>query len=318
MRSLPVLAPLLAISVSAGGRAAEEPPNAGDENAPPADDIATLRAEMAAQASALEKLQAGLEEEKRAREQPAVRVRATCRRTGSSIIRRRRTISTFDEPAAEPGSFHASARARPGRRRHRDAGERAEIDANTTNGPQVRPVEARRLLALARDGCTRWFVCRSHGRPDADSFGAELSEGDSVRPFLERSTVMRALFPGQFDLGARLQGRYRFIHGAFAVMNGSPLGDRVFPALAPSKAKDFVGRLGLRAEIIPGIRLEMGVSAETGAGFHKGTPTTKDQVVWRDDNGDGLVQATEIRVIPGVSATPSELLIDLRSARMVG
>src|SRR5262249_28002384 len=49
-----------------------------------------------------------------------------------------------------------------------------------------------------------------------------------------------------------------------------------------------------------------GVSAETGMGFHEGTPTTKDQVVWRDDNGDGIVQATEVGVVPASSATPSE------------
>lgn len=32
-------------------------------------------------------------------------------------------------------------------------------------------------------------------------FGFEVPELDHVRPFLERSTVMRALFPGEFDSG---------------------------------------------------------------------------------------------------------------------
>ncbi|MEO7033227.1 MAG: hypothetical protein ABI548_05180, partial [Polyangiaceae bacterium] len=36
------------------------------------------------------------------------------------------------------------------------------------------------------------------------------------------------------------------------------------------------------------------------------TPTTKDQLVWRDDNGDGIVQATEVQVIAGSSASPSQ------------
>jgi hypothetical protein len=63
--------------------------------------------------------------------------------------------------------------------------------------------------------------------------------------------------------------------------------------------------LGIRTDIISGVHLEVGVSAEAGMGLHEGTPTTKEQVTWRDDNGDGLVQATEIRVIPGSSATPS-------------
>ena len=37
-------------------------------------------------------------------------------------------------------------------------------------------------------------------------FGFEVQELDYVRPFLERATVLRALFPGEFDLGARLRG----------------------------------------------------------------------------------------------------------------
>jgi hypothetical protein len=89
-------------------------------------------------------------------------------------------------------------------------------------------------------------------------------------------------------------------------MNGNPIGDRTFPALAPVNSKEIVGHLGTHSELAPGAVLEMGVSADSGTGFHEGTPTTKDQLVWRDDNGDGIVQATEIQVISGSSATPSQ------------
>ncbi len=52
--------------------------------------------------------------------------------------------------------------------------------------------------------------------------------------------------------------------------------------------------------------LAAGVSADTGSGFHEGSGTSKDRLVWRDDNGDGIVQSTEVQVIAGSSATPSE------------
>ncbi len=181
-----------------------------------------------------------------------------------------------------------------------------EIDANTTNGPQVRPIDAEVSL--------KWPAERDPRLPDLlltaglmkIPFGFEVPELDNVRPFLERSTVMRALFPGEFDLGARARIRYRGFELAVAVMNGNPIGDRVFPALAPLAAKEIVGRLGTGAELVRGVRFDAGVSADTGSGFHEGTPTTKDQVVWRDENGDGIVQATEIQVIPGSSATASQ------------
>jgi len=181
-----------------------------------------------------------------------------------------------------------------------------EIDMNTTNGPQVRPIDAElsvRWPEITESGAG--YVMATLGLMKIP-FGFEVPELDYVRPFLERSTSMRALYPGEFDLGARLQAGYRFIEGAIAVMNGNPIGSKVFPALAPTQSKDLIGRLGMRTDLGAAIRWEAGVSAETGMGFHEGTPTTKDEVVWRDENGDGIVQATEIQIIPGSSATPSQ------------
>jgi hypothetical protein len=137
-------------------------------------------------------------------------------------------------------------------------------------------------------------------------FGFEVPERDQVRPFLERSTVMRALFPGEFDLGVRFAVAYRSLEWTIAVMNGNPIGDKAFPALAPARTKEIVGRLGAHARLTGRVRVELGISGDTGMGFHEGTPTTKDQLVWRDENGDGIVQPTEIQVIAGSAATPSQ------------
>jgi hypothetical protein len=186
-----------------------------------------------------------------------------------------------------------------------------EIDANTVNGPQVRPIDAEVRIAwpYARAKPTEasrmpWFE-GSLGLMKIP-FGFEVPELDNLRPFLERASVMRALFPGEFDLGVRLRGRYRWLEYALAFMNGHPIGESTFPAVDPIKAKDMVGRVGVDTEIADGVRLMIGVSGDAGTGFHQGTPPTKDQLVWRDVNEDGIVQPTEIQVIPGQSAIASQ------------
>src|SRR5215468_1435999 len=70
-----------------------------------------------------------------------------------------------------------------------------EVDANTTNGPQLRPIDAEVRIGWPgpRPGESRapWF--------DATlglmkiPFGFEVPELDNVRPFLERANVVRAL-----------------------------------------------------------------------------------------------------------------------------
>jgi hypothetical protein len=181
-----------------------------------------------------------------------------------------------------------------------------EIDANTTNGPQVRPIDAEVSL--------RWPPKADPAIPDLvltagllrTPFGYEVQELDWVRPFLERAIVAQALFPGEFDLGVRLKARYRFADASIAAMNGSPIGAREFPDLDPVHQKDVVGRVGITADVVTNVvRLEAGVSGDAGTGFHRGTPTTKNTVVWQDANGDGVVQPTEITAIPGSAATPS-------------
>src|SRR5579872_874535 len=74
-----------------------------------------------------------------------------------------------------------------------------EIDANTVNGPQVRPIDAEVRIG--------WPGPKPQpGRPWFDGtlglmkipFRSEVQELDNVRPFLERGSVLRALFPGEF------------------------------------------------------------------------------------------------------------------------
>ena len=182
-----------------------------------------------------------------------------------------------------------------------------EVDANTVNGPQLRPVDAEASLrwpsSSRADGLQLMVTAGLFKTP----FGYEVLEADNKRPFLERSTVIRALVPGEYDLGLRVRGQWRAFNYALGLMNGDPIGERAFPGRDPNKSKDVVLRAGIDVSLLRGVRLAAGASGISGTGFHTGTPTTKDVLVWRDANEDGIVQPTEIQAIPGGAATPSQL-----------
>lgn len=180
-----------------------------------------------------------------------------------------------------------------------------ELDGNTVNGPVAR------ILDVEASAC--WPRCGGGQPPLVMAtlglmripFGFEVQQKDYVRLFLERSNVMRALFPGEFDLGARLQGGWRWLRWQVAAMNGHPSGDTQFALQSPTQSKDFLGRVGADAEPHRRLRIVGGFSALWGTGFHSGTPDTKDQLVWRDLNGDGQVDTTELVGVDGQPALPS-------------
>jgi hypothetical protein len=131
-------------------------------------------------------------------------------------------------------------------------------------------------------------------------------QGNETRFFGERSLMADAFLPGRFDVGASLSGSYRFWSWIAAVQNGEPIGERSFPGRDPNGAKDFSSRIGVDFEIVEGLALGGGVSGLTGTGFSPGRTATKDTFVWRDLNEDGLVSASELQVVKGSAARPSE------------
>lgn len=298
---------LLAAVLSSQARA-EDAPAALPSSLPPAsaEDVAALRAELAHQTAALKQLQA--REDERARSEHALIVSGYAQ--VDWIVHNQASQNEVDYSTGSPLNQDRFTLRRGHLRL--DAtypwwSGALEIDANTNNGAQLRPIDAEVSLHWPEHDNPLLPQLSVTAGLMKIPFGFEVPELDVVRPFLERATVLRALFPGEFDLGARVRARYRFVELTVAVMNGHPIGDRVFPALAPDRTKEMVGRIGTEAEVAPGVVLGLGVSADSGTGFHEGTPTTKDQLIWRDDNGDGIVQATEIQVIAGSSATPSQL-----------
>jgi hypothetical protein len=179
-----------------------------------------------------------------------------------------------------------------------------ELDANTVSGGQVR--------VLGAEASARWPGGQTQPPLAMVTlglfkipFGWEVVQSDKDRLFLERSTVVRALFPGEYDLGGRLQGGWRFLRYAVAVQNGEPIGERTFPLRDPNLAKDVTGRVGVDTLIGALAQFAGGFSALHGRGFHKGTPATKPTLSWQDRNENGTFDAGELQVAPGVSAAPS-------------
>ena len=192
-----------------------------------------------------------------------------------------------------------------------------ELDGNTVAGPT-----ARILIGYAQ-----WSTEHAHfdatGQLVADHdpedpvvaltgglfptpFGIDVVRPDRQRIFLEPGWAQRAMFPGNDDGGVMASAAWRFARLSVAAMNGATTGDAQWKGRDPTAAPDFVGRAGVDVDLDRGVRVRAGVSALVGTGLHPGTPPTKDQLTWVDANQNGVVDPTEIQVIPGSPGTPSQ------------
>src|ERR1019366_4964913 len=89
-----------------------------------------------------------------------------------------------------------------------------ELDTNTVNGPQARPMTTEVTVKLP--GETVPYVAATVGIFKIP-YGFEIGQADYDRLFAERRNLERAMFPGEFDLGARLAGGWKYIRYALAV-----------------------------------------------------------------------------------------------------
>jgi hypothetical protein len=188
-----------------------------------------------------------------------------------------------------------------------------EIDGNTTRGPTfgLRRAEAALLYRSTDPDAPPWV--RVTAGLSEIPFGYELTDSSRSRVFMERSTGSLALFPGEPDVGVRVSGGVAFFRYAIAALNGEPIDDRPGrPARDPNAAKDLVGRVGVETPLHADraghadLHLAGGASFLTGKGFHAGSEATKNSVVWRDLNENGVLDAGELTAVPGTAAVPSQ------------
>lgn len=178
-----------------------------------------------------------------------------------------------------------------------------EIDANTTSGPQVRPMNMEATVKLPGDPVP--YIAGTVGIFKIP-FGYEVGQADYNRLFAERSNMERAFFPGEYDLGVKVGGGWRFVRYVLAIQNGEPMGESTFPARDPNAAKDVTGRLGMTSPLAETVDIQAGFSGLVGKGLHKGTAPTKPTATWQDRNEDGRYTTGELIVSPGSSGLPSQ------------
>jgi len=176
-----------------------------------------------------------------------------------------------------------------------------EVDGNMVFAPQLRLQKAEVFAAVPGDVPAVRVGLGLMKIP----FGAEVPGEATARLFPEETRLSRALFPGDHDAGLSIDVRHSVFLLTLAAMNGNPINDATFPSLDPSQHRDVVGRGGFDAVLWPGLTVKAGVSGLAGVGLHPGTRPTKDTLIWRDQNEDGLAQASELGAIAAAAATPS-------------
>jgi hypothetical protein len=186
------------------------------------------------------------------------------------------------------------------------AGALLELDGNTVNGPSfgVQRAEASILYRGSNAPPLPPMLAVTLGQFRVP-FGAENLQSPSVRYFMERSLVSRAMFPSEIDLGLRVAGAVGWLRYSLSATNGQPLGTHDFPLGDPDAAKDVAGRLGVAIKPLAWIDLDAGVSSLVGRGFHQESGGVKSQLQWIDRNGDGILQQDEITGVDAVAARPS-------------
>jgi hypothetical protein len=180
-----------------------------------------------------------------------------------------------------------------------------ELDANSVNGAQVRPIHFEATVRLPPEPGKPSLLALTAGLFKIP-FGYEVLQSDTERLFMERSAVIQEFFPGEYDFGARLAGGWRFARYALAVQNGEPVGEKTLPQRDPNSAKDISGRLGIDAPLAENAFVAAGFSALTGKGFHKGLAPTKSGVTWNDRNENNSVDSGELIAVPAKAAIPSQ------------
>jgi hypothetical protein len=181
-----------------------------------------------------------------------------------------------------------------------------ELDANTTNGPQVDLRKAEASLQYRPDRTRPPIIMATLGQFDTP-FGYELVEAPRTRWFMERSTASQGFWPGEPDLGVRLAGALAFFRWTIAALNGEPIGESSPYALTgPIAAKNVLFRFGFDTNPRPDLHLAGGVSSLRGRGFSPGLSATKTGLQYTDLAGNGSVSIADLSPVLATSGTPSQ------------
>jgi hypothetical protein len=119
-------------------------------------------------------------------------------------------------------------------------------------------------------------------------FGYEVLQSSADREMPERARVIRALFPGERDRGARLTARWEWLRFQAALVNGNfTQGDAVFNTFDNNRYMDTYLRIGGDFG-----SFVFNLSGEFGERLAGSVATTALTIT--DTNMDGIIQASEV------------------------
>ena len=107
-------------------------------------------------------------------------------------------------------------------------------------------------------------------------FGYEVLQSSEQRQMPERSRIVRALFPGERDRGARVQIYYDWLRASAALVNGNGTEDSIYGANDANAFKDVVGRVGVEFDhVVAGVSAYYGQGLATKLGSSTAVPPTE-------------------------------------------
>lgn len=189
---------------------------------------------------------------------------------------------------------------------YRYGGVNLELDMSTTAGDfRVAARRAEAYLQYKKSDDALPLIQVGAGVVDT-RFGYDIATSSRARLFMERSLMVRSIWPDPADAGVSARGAYKWLRYSFQVLNGEPRNSPSgFPGLNPTSSTDFIARLGADAPVNERFSISGNVSFLQGKGFAPGRTATKGRLDWSDSNEDGVVQNAEIRGVPSRSAAPS-------------
>ena len=182
-----------------------------------------------------------------------------------------------------------------------------QLDANTTNGPQVDLRKAEASLQYRPDRTRPPLIMATMGLFDIP-FGFENVEASHTRYFMEQTTASQAFFPGQAGpRGAPGRGvPLPSLDAGGAERRAARRGlsvHRAGPDLGEGHRRQVRLRHRARVEGAGGGR----VSGLSGSGFHPGNLASGNSLQWNDTSGTGAItQASQLTGVAAQSATASQ------------
>ncbi|MCJ7458675.1 MAG: OprO/OprP family phosphate-selective porin [candidate division Zixibacteria bacterium] len=132
-------------------------------------------------------------------------------------------------------------------------------------------------------------------------FGYEIEYSSSKRDFPERSLAENNLFKGERDRGVNLTWVLpKYLQINAGLFQGYGIEDKNFTWFDPTKAKDVIGRAKVKLGMV-----DFGLSGYWGKVYFPGSAAVSGVTIWYDANGNGIIDAGEIKTSAPRAAVPA-------------